>query len=192
MRHTLKGRQRRAPLWALLFAPVAITAFAAHPAAAEDNDHAPKRLAWFANDPTNTYDNATLAGIKQVANVLGQTVDPYYAGFDINQQLAQCAAAIQSGKYAGMFIESDDAVLIEPCVAAAPKAGIPVVATDLPIGPDPLTVNPQVPGEVGASFIPAGHYATGIKSILPQACQGLSPCNIFYIAGDRSEERRVG
>lgn len=184
----LPPAQLRAPRawWPALLMIASLAAFGVPTFAAADQDHTARRFAWLANDPTNTYDNATLAGIRNAASVLGQTVDPFYAGFDINQQLAQCQTAIQAGIYSGLFVEADDPVGIEPCVAEAHKAGIPVVATDLSIGPDPLTVNPQVPGEVGASFIPAGHYASALKNIVPQACQGLVPCNVFYLAGDET------
>jgi ABC-type sugar transport system substrate-binding protein len=60
------------------------------------------------------------------------------------------------------------------------------VAIDLPIGPDPATVQPQVAGEVGASFIPASRWAHAVEAILPQACQGLDPCNVLYLAGDEA------
>jgi ribose transport system substrate-binding protein len=144
------------------------------------------RFAWLANDPANTYDNATLAGIGDVAGALGYAVDPLYAGFDLNTQLSQCRAALQSHRYDGFFVGADDAVGIEPCVAEAHRARVPVVAIDLPIGPNPATVEPQVPGEVGASFIPASRWAKAVKQILPQACQGLDPCNVLYLAGDEA------
>lgn len=139
--------------------------------------------AWLANDPNNTYDNATLAGLRDVLTPTGATVEPYFAGFNAATQLSQCRAAIAANKYIGFFVSAADAVAIIPCVTEAKQKGIPVVATDLPIGPDPATVQPQVPGQVGASFIPATSWAKAIKATIPQACQGLSSCNIYYIAG---------
>jgi len=159
------------------------------PVAARDDHgdrHRHRRFAWLANDPANTYDNATLAGIEDVAGARPHAVDPFYAGFDLKRQLAQCREALHSHRYDGLFVEADDAVGIEPCVAEARRAGVPVVATDLPIGADPTTVRPQVPGEVGASFIPAPDWAKALEKTLPQACAGLSPCNIFYLAGDET------
>src|SRR5215472_15350811 len=99
------------------------------------HDHARhRRFAWLANDPTNTYDNATLAGIQDVVGVLGHAVDPFYAGFDLKTQLAQCRQALHTHRYSGLFVDADDAVGIEPCVAEARREGVPVVAIDLPIG----------------------------------------------------------
>lgn len=144
------------------------------------------RFAWLANDPGNTYDNATLAGIRDVAAKSHSTVDPFYAGFDPDTQLAQCFAALDSGSYDGIFIEAASGTGIEPCVAEAHQAGIPVVATDLPIGPDADTVTPQVLGEVGACFIPAHDFGDALLTAVPEGCQGLDPCNVLYVAGDES------
>jgi ABC-type sugar transport system substrate-binding protein len=146
-------------------------------------NHPRQRFAWLANDPNNTYDAATLAGIRDVVGVAGATVDPFYAGFDPDTQLVQCHEVIASGLYDGLFVEAADPVAIEPCVAEAKKKHLPVVATDLPIGPDPNTVLPQVPGEIGSIFIPAPHWGSAVQSITPQACQGFNPCNVFYLAG---------
>jgi ABC-type sugar transport system substrate-binding protein len=145
-----------------------------------------RRLAWLANDPTNTYDNATYAGMTDIAGALGYAVEAFYAGFDLSTQLAQCHQALRSNRYDGLLIDADDAVGIEPCVAEADQAAVPVVAIDLAIGPNPATVRPQVAGEVGASFIPASRWAKAVKTILPQACQGLNPCNVLYLAGDEA------
>ena len=142
-----------------------------------------QRFAWLANDPANTYDAATLAGIRDVVGVLKATVDPFYAGFDPTVQLAQCHAALVSGLYDGLFIEAADGVAIEPCVAEAKQHHVPVVATDLPIGPDANNVQPQVPNEVGASFIMSSRWGNGVKAVTPLVCQGLNPCNVLYLAG---------
>ena len=57
---------------------------------------APPRFAWLANDPANTYDAATLAGIRDITGLVHATVDPFYAGFDGPTQLAQCRQALAS------------------------------------------------------------------------------------------------
>ena len=144
----------------------------------------PRRVfAWLANDPNNTYDNATLAGLREVMTPTGATVEPYFAGFNGATQLAQCRAALALNKSTGLFVSAADAVGIIPCVTEAKAKCVPVVATDLPIGPDTGTVQPQVPGQVGASFIPATSWAAAVKSIIPQACAGLSQCNVSMSPG---------
>ena len=71
-------------------------------------------------------------------------------------------------------------------MAEAKQHHIPVVATDLPIGPDPNNVQPQVPGEVGATFLTGTRWGNAVKNVTPQVCMGLNPCNVLYIAGEIS------
>lgn len=151
---------------------------------AQGNGHgAYFRIAWLANDPSNTYDNATFAGILDVANKSHSVVDSFFAGFDLNTQLAQCQQAVASGSYDALIIAADDPTGIIPCVDMARAAGILVAAADLVIGADQTTVQPQVPGEVAASFIPASKFGDAMMATLPQVCAGLDPCNLLYVAG---------
>lgn len=171
---------------ALVAMMVGLLAVSAAPAAAAPDGQgggAHFRIAWLANDPLNTYDNAILEGILEVTAKSHSTVQPFFAGFDPGTQLAQCQSALGSGLYDALIVMAASPTDIEPCVAAAHAAGVPVVATDLPIGPDPTTVEPQMPGEVAASFLPASYFGDAVASIVPSACAGLDPCNILYVAG---------
>lgn len=143
----------------------------------------PVRLAWLANDAKNTYDNAILTGIMDAAGPSQSTVEPFFAGFDPEQQAAQCKQALDAHLYDGMLIIAADPIKILPCVMKAESAGVPVAAVDLPIGSDQTTVAPQVRGEVAASFITASDFANAVGTLLPQVCAGLQTCNLFYIAG---------
>ena len=140
-------------------------------------------LAWLANDPSNTYDNAILAGIESVARRSHSTVDAFFAGFDPVTQLTQCDEAVSSGRYDGLIVIAASATEIVPCVERARAAGIPVAAVDLPIGEDPTTVQPQVAGVVASVHLTAGYWGSAVTEILPQACAGLDPCDVFYLAG---------
>ena len=141
------------------------------------------RLAWLANDPSNQYDNAILAGIESVAARSRSTVDAFYAGFDPATQLTQCQEAVSSGSYDGLIVIAASPTEIIPCVEAARAAGIPVAAVDLVIGEDQTTPEPQVEGVVASSLIPASEWGAGVTEIVPQACAGLDPCDVFYLAG---------
>lgn len=141
------------------------------------------RLAWLANDPNNAYDNAILAGIESVAARSRSTVRAFFAGFDPATQLTQCVDAVSSGSYDGLIIVAASPTEIIPCVEAAHAAGIPVAAVDLVIGPDQTTVEPQVEGIVAASYVTAADWGAAVTEIVPQACAGLDPCDVFYLAG---------
>ena len=141
------------------------------------------RLAWLANDPNNAYDNAILAGIESVAVRSQSSVDAFFAGFDPATQLGQCLDAVSSGSYDGLIIIAASPIEIIPCVEAAHAAGIPVAAVDLVIGPEQTTVEPQVEGIVAASYVTAADWGAAVTEIVPEACAGLDPCDVFYLAG---------
>jgi ABC-type sugar transport system substrate-binding protein len=61
-----------------------------------------------------------------------------------------------------------------------------VAALDLVIGDDQTTAQPQVDGVVAASLVPASRWADGLDAFLRQACAGLDPCEVFYLAGVES------
>jgi len=147
------------------------------------HDHRRLDVAWLGNDPANTYDNANLDGAKAVASADNARVTPFYAGFDPVTQLDQCFEVVESCHYDAIVIIPNDPIGIIPCVEAAADDGVPVVATDLPIGPDLTTVEPQVDGEVGSVLVPASDWGTELASLLVQACDGLDHCNVVYVAG---------
>jgi ribose transport system substrate-binding protein len=141
------------------------------------------RIAWLANDPANTYDQAIGDGIMQMARRAGGTVTPFYAGFDPATQLAQCQDAVASGDFDALILMAASPTESIPCVDLAAAAGIPVAGADLVIGPDQTTVHPQVRGQVAASFIPASRFGDGVAALMPDLCAGLSACNVLYVAG---------
>lgn len=141
------------------------------------------RLAWLANDPSNTYDAAIGAGMAEAAARSHSTITTSYAGFDAATQLAQCEEVVSSGDYDALLVTAASPTEIEPCVAAARSAGLPVAAVDLPIGPDNATSAPQVPGVVASVLLPAAAWGDAVTAILPSACAGASPCRVLYVAG---------
>ena len=62
----------------------------------EAGDERSVRIAYLANDPTNTYDGATRSAIIAVAAGSHSEVFPFYAGFDPNVQLQQCFGALDA------------------------------------------------------------------------------------------------
>jgi ribose transport system substrate-binding protein len=68
-------------------------------------------------------------------------------------------------------------------VTKAKQRHVPVVAVDLPIGADPATVEPQVPGQVGAVLIPAARWGAELTTLVVDRCASRAPCNVVYLAG---------
>ena len=141
------------------------------------------RVAWLNSDPSNTYDAANLDGVITVAQAANATVTPFYSYFDPTLQLQQCLQVVAAGQHDTMVIIPVDAVGIIPCVKAAKKKGIPVVASDLPIGPDITTTQPQVAGQAGAVLVPPATWGDELTPLVVDLCAGRNPCNVLYIAG---------
>lgn len=148
---------------------------------AEDGD--PLRIAWFGATPENTYDGAILSGTREAVMAAGGQVEPFYSQFDPAVQLEQCRDAVKSGEFDALVILAASAEGIIPCVSEAEAAGIPVVAADLPIGPDATTLEPQVPGQVGAVLIASSSYGPALAEVVRAGCEGRDPCRVVYIAG---------
>ncbi len=145
--------------------------------------HRGPRIAWLANDPANAYDNANRDTAAALAASLHGTLEAMYSGYDPQVQLDQCNDAVESGDFDALMIVPADGVGIIPCVTNAKAHGVPVVATDIPIGADPATSAPQVPGQVGAVLTPAAKWGTSLASVVVDVCAGRAPCNLVYIAG---------
>lgn len=142
------------------------------------------KIAWLNSDPANLYDAANLAGVRSVAAADGRTsVTPFYSFFDPALQLEQCLDVVDDRRHDAIVIIPVDSVGILPCVAAARARHIPVVASDLPIGPDVSTVEPQVPGQHGAVLTPAAKWGDALATLVASQCAGRSPCNVLYLAG---------
>ncbi len=143
----------------------------------------PVKIAWLGATPDNLYDEANLEGARDVAKQLHAKVKAFYSQFDPALQLEQCAQVVQSGKYDAIVVIPASATGIIPCVEQASAAGLAVVATDLPIGPDTTTTEPQVPGQTGAVLTPGAEFADALDTLVANACAGAAPCRILYLGG---------
>lgn len=142
------------------------------------------RIAWLDGDPANLYDGANLDGVRSVAAADGRTaITPFYSFFDPALQLEQCLDVVEARRYDAILIIPVDGTGIRPCVDAARAHHIPVVASDLPIGSDFSTAEPQVPGQAGAVLTPATNWGGALAPLVASQCAGRSPCNVLYLAG---------
>lgn len=148
-------------------------------------------IAWLGADPGEVYDNANLLGartraqldaVQKHCSTQDADVTPFYAEFDPTVQLQQCEDMVNSGDFSAAIVMAADQNALIPCVEHARKKHIPIVAADLPLGPDNSTVEPQVKGVVGAVLTPPGKFGPALADLVVTAC-GATPCNIVYFAG---------
>lgn len=149
---------------------------------ADDCDGKKLRVAWLGTVPQNTFDGAELAGAQGSAARMRASVQPFYSNFDPALQLQQCNQAVQSGQFDAVVVIPMDSTGIIPCVTNGKARNVPVVATQIAIGPDPTTVEPQVPGQAGAVLTPVSKFGSELAKLAVSLC-GTASCNIVYLAG---------
>ncbi len=140
------------------------------------------QIAYFAPQ-ANTYAEATFRGIEDVANERGGEVTRVDSGFDATLQFNQIQDAVTQERYDAFIIIPLDYTLVLPAVEEAIAAGVAVVNTDLALGPDFTTSDPQVEGQAGTVVNPGSERALRMVDMIELACETLDECQIGYIAG---------
>jgi ribose transport system substrate-binding protein len=133
----------------------------------------------------NTYLQSSLAAMEEVAAAHNANVTTFDNGFDPAKQFAQIQDATASGNFDAFIVTAIDSAGIVPAVEDALAAGITVVATDTPIGPDYTTTDIQVDGVSGSILRPASLIGEDYREMFLQLCEGKDPCVAVWIPGVR-------
>ncbi len=139
-------------------------------------------IAFFTAALQNTYTAAALDGMKQAAAPSGTSIQVFDANYDARKQAAQIQDAITSGKFDGFLILPVDPTII-PKVKEAIAQKIPVVSHDIPLGTDPSTVKPQVPGQNASVLRAVTDDGKTIGELIVEACADLDPCKVGILTG---------
>ncbi len=166
---------RLALLTSVAFAGVA----AAAPAMAQDAF----RIAYLASSSQNGYNQAIYAGIQEAAAAKGVEVEIFDGAFDSTKQFSQVEDVVAGGRFDAFIVTPNDTVGIAPALEDATAAGITVVATLFPVGPDLTDMEPQVPG---LTTTVAANPAVGAKAqaeAVAAYCADKDPCRVAVIIG---------
>jgi ribose transport system substrate-binding protein len=131
----------------------------------------------------NTYVAATIEGINSVAEPAGAVVTQFDTGFDATLEFSQIQDAVAQQRFDAMIIIPLDSVGLVPAAEEAIAAGIAVVNTDLALGPDLTTSEPQLDGQAGSVLTPGSERAINSSNVLLEACENVDPCRVGWIAG---------
>lgn len=131
----------------------------------------------------NTYLEASLEEMRKVAEKHGANITLFDSAFDPAKQFNQVQDATATGKYDAFIIVALDTAGIVPAIEDALDAGIKVVATDTPIGPDLTTTDIQVEGVSGSIVRPASLVAEDHAEIIKSTCEGKDNCVAVWIPG---------
>jgi ribose transport system substrate-binding protein len=134
----------------------------------------------------NTYVEATTRGMEEVAKAEGAKITRFDSGFDSSKQFSQIQDAVTQGRFDAFIIIPLDAVTLVPAVEEAIDAGIAVVNTDLALGPETNTSEPQIDGQAGTVINPPSERGDRILETVVAACEGIDPCQVGYMAGEPS------
>lgn len=149
---------------------------------ADESTLDPVRIAFLPLVQANPYIAATLEGIEDTAERRNATVQTFDANFDASAQFGQCQDAIASEQYDAFIVVPVDQS-IAACLEDAIAAGIEVVNTDFPIGPDPTSGDPQIEGQAGTVLDPPALRGEWIYALIEQACADVDPCETAIITG---------
>ena len=131
----------------------------------------------------NTYLESSTEEMQKVADAHNANLTLIDNGFDPQKQYNNIQDAITTGKYDAFIITALDTTGVVPAVEEAIAAGIKVVATDTPIGPDPTTTELQVEGLSGSILRPGSFIAEDQRDIILEKCAGKDPCVVVWIPG---------
>lgn len=131
----------------------------------------------------NTYLEASLEEMRKVAEKHGAEITLFDSAFDPAKQFNQVQDATATQQFDAFIVVALDTAGIVPAIEDALDAGIKVVATDTPIGPDLTTSDIQVEGVSGSIVRPASLVAEDHAEIIKQTCEGKDECVAVWIPG---------
>jgi ribose transport system substrate-binding protein len=122
--------------------------------------------------------------MEEVAEAEGAEITSFDTGFDPSKQFSQVQDAVTQGRFDAFIIIPLDAVALVPAVEEAIAADIAVVNTDLALGPEDDTSDPQLEGQAGTVINPPSERGERILEAVVAACDGLDPCNVGVMGGE--------
>jgi ribose transport system substrate-binding protein len=143
----------------------------------------PVTLAFFMASAANSYAQAQLEGVEEVAERMNATVETFDGQFDSQRQYSQLQDAVASGRFDGFVVSPNDGNALVPVIEEAIAEGIVVGCVLAPCGPSFDTLDPQIEGQLIYAGIPFKQNGADIAEIVVQACEGVDPCQVAYIPG---------
>lgn len=152
----------------------------------------PVRIAYLLATQAAGYPQGMLAAAKPTAEKLGATLQVFDAQFDPGRQVSQCQDAVSSKKFDVIIALPAASPPMTVCAKAAKAAGIPLIATNTPVGSDLASGPPTVEGVVAQVLNPAetsygAEPGKGSHDLLVPMCKKVKgTCTIAYIQGVRA------
>lgn len=139
------------------------------------------KIAYLGASKANAFVAAAEKGMEKISPETGVDIKYFDAEFDPNKQLSQCQDAVASGEFEAIITLAAVGAVIVPCAAAAEEAGIPLVATNQPIGPSEPTGEPTAQGVTAQVITPLPTIAEGEAEKVAAACAKTNPCKVIWL-----------
>lgn len=146
----------------------------------------PVRIGFFIVALGNSYEEARMAGASGTAAELNATTQFFTGDFDPIKQNQQIEDAIASKNFDVLIVHPIDNTAVVPPIEEALKAGLIVIGTDAPIGPNISSLDPYPAGVAAMIGRTGTSFGTWIGKSVVEACGNLDPCNFAYLIGNQS------
>jgi ABC-type sugar transport system substrate-binding protein len=145
---------------------------------------APKtyNVAWFSTR-SNRFLTAELSAVQKQAKKDHIKITVFDSGFDANKQFSQVQDAITLKKFDGFMIIPLNGAALVPVVQQALKQKIKVIGVNSPLGPNPNAAGVQIKGVMAQIWTSTVNRGKWMTQQMVQACAGIDPCNVAYLAG---------
>ncbi|MEM9132703.1 MAG: sugar ABC transporter substrate-binding protein [Actinomycetota bacterium] len=140
------------------------------------------RVAYFGYSNVNGFTQGIWTGVQNAAAEAGVEAELFDGQFDGDIQAQQIQNATTSGDYDIYIISANNGAAITPAVEEAIAEGIAVTAVYSAVGPDFLTLDPQIDGMLFAGT-PIAENGSGMAEMAIEACGDTDPCYVSYLIG---------
>jgi len=127
------------------------------------------------------YPAAVTEYIKARADATGVEVQVFDANFDPSLQFTQCQDVLAAGDFDGLIILAASSPSMIQCAEEAEAAGLPVIATNTPIGNETNSTEIQSTGVKSQVFVTGEETYKNVTDAVLDACADLDPCNVGNI-----------
>ena len=140
-------------------------------------------VAYLSASSANTWLQASLAAMEEVADAGGVTITEFDAQFDAALQTTQLQDVIASGSYDGVVVAAINGPGLVPEIEEAVDAGLQVVVLNQVLGDDLTTPDPQVDGVAASVLAPPYRSGERLGALAVEACTDIDPCRVVYLYG---------
>lgn len=151
-----------------------------------DSGDAAAKVGFFGYAASNSYTQGIFKGVKAQTEEMGGTATLVDGQFDGQLQVQQINDAITSKQFDVIIITANDNLAVQEPLQRAVDAGITVVVSSTPVGPDFTKIEPQIDGAISVVYSPVAN-GEDLAELGGMACEEVDgECQVAYMEGSPS------